>query len=182
MNIRDLKYAVAVADNRHFGRAAEACFVGQPTLSAQIRKLEDELGVTLFEHTKRSVRITPVGAEIVAQARTVLAAADLIEETAKASLDPLSGPLRLGMIPTIGPYLTPILLPSLRHGRPKVELGLSEDMTEVLEHQLLDGRIDAAIIATDITDRRLSEIMLFDEPFGSPCPATIRWPPGMRWR
>ena len=162
---RGRRNAVAVANNLRFGRAAEACFVGQPTLSAQIRKLEDELGVTLFERTKRNVRITPVGAEIVAQARTLLAAADLIEETAKASLDPLSGPLRLGMIPTIGPYLTPTLLPSLRHGLPKIELGLSEDLTEVLERQLLDGRIDAAIIATDNTDRRLSEIMLFDEPF-----------------
>ena len=120
--------------------------------------------MTLFERTKRSVRITLVGAEIVAQARTLLAA-DLIEETAKARLDPLSGPLRLGMIPTIGPYLTPTLLPSLRHGLPKVELDLSEDLTEVLERQLLGGRIDAAIIATDNTDRRLSEIMLFDEPF-----------------
>ena len=117
MNIRDLKYAVAVAEHGHFGRAAKACFVGQPTLSAQIRKLEDELGITLFERTKRSVRITPIGGEIVAQARTLLAAADLIVETAKASLDPLSGPLRLGMITTIGPYLTPTLLPSLSRSR-----------------------------------------------------------------
>ena len=116
MNIRDLKYAVAVAEHGHFGRAAKACFVGQPTLSAQIRKLEDELGITLFERTKRSVRITPTGGEIVAQARTLLAAADLIVETAKVSLDPLSGPLRLGMITTIGPFLTPTLLPSLRPG------------------------------------------------------------------
>ncbi|NKB60323.1 MAG: LysR family transcriptional regulator [Alphaproteobacteria bacterium] len=165
MNIRDLKYMVAVAEYGHFGRAVEACLIGQPTLSAQIRKLEDELGITLFERTKRSVRITPIGEEIVAQARTLLAAADLITETAKASLDPLSGPLRLGMIPTIGPYLTPTLLPSLRHGLPKVELGLSEDTTEILERQLLDGQIDAAITATDVTDRRLSEIALFDEPF-----------------
>jgi LysR family hydrogen peroxide-inducible transcriptional activator len=165
MNIRDLKYVVAVADLSHFGRAAAACFVGQPTLSAQIRKLEQELGVTLFERTKRSVRVTPIGEEIVAQARTLLATADLILGTAQASLDPLSGPLRLGMIPTIGPYLTPTLLPSLRHGLPNVQLGLSEDTTEILERQLLDGQIDAAIIATDVSDRRLSEIMLFDEPF-----------------
>ena len=165
MNIRDLQYAVAVADHGHFGRAAETCFVGQPTLSAQIRKLEDELGVTLFERTKRSVRITPIGEEIVAQARDLLAQADRIAETARASLDPLSGPLRLGMIPTIGPYLTPTLLPSLRHGLPKVTLGLSEDLTQDLEAKLLDGRIDAAILATEVTDRRFSEIPLFDEPF-----------------
>lgn len=165
MNIRDLKYAVAVADHGHFGRAAAACFVGQPTLSAQLRKLEGELGVTLFERTKRSVRITPIGEEIVAQARDLLAQADRIAQTARASLDPLSGPLRLGMIPTIGPYLTPTLLPALRYGMPKVELNLSEQMTHDLEAQLLDGRIDAAILATDVTDRRLDEIPLFDEPF-----------------
>ena len=172
MNLRDLEYAVAVADRGHFGRAAAACFVGQPTLSAQIRKLEDHLGVILFERTKRSVRITPIGETIVAQARAVLDAAELIEETAKASLDPLSGPLRLGMIPTIGPYLTPTLLPSLRHGLPKVALSLSEDMTEVLERRLLEGEIDAAIIATDVTDRRLSEIALFEEPFWIALPRT----------
>ncbi len=165
MNIRDLRYVVAVADHSHFGRAAEACFVGQPTLSAQLRKLEVELGVILFERTKRSVRITPIGEEIVAQARDLLAQAALIEETAQASRDPLSGPLRLGMIPTIGPYLTPTLLPSLRHGLPDVALDLSEDMTEVLERRLLDGEIDAAILATDVTDRRLTDIELFDEPF-----------------
>jgi LysR family hydrogen peroxide-inducible transcriptional activator len=165
MNIRDLKYAVAVADHGHFGRAAEACFVGQPTLSAQLRKLEDELGVTLFERTKRSVAITPIGTEIVAHARSLLGMAALIEETAEASRDPLSGPLRLGMIPTIGPYLTPTLLPSLRHGLPKVALDLSEDMTEVLERRLLDGEIDAAILATEVADRRLTDIKLFDEPF-----------------
>lgn len=165
MNIRDLRYAVAVADCGHFGRAAETCFVGQPTLSAQIRKLEDELGVTLFERTKRSVAITPIGEAIVAQARQLLGQATLIEETAKASRDPLSGPLRLGMIPTICPYLTPTLLPSLRHGLPNVALDLSEDMTEVLERRLLDGEIDAAILATDVADRRLTDIRLFDEPF-----------------
>jgi LysR family hydrogen peroxide-inducible transcriptional activator len=165
MNIRDLKYVVAVADHGHFGRAADACAVGQPTLSAQLRKLEEELGVMLFERTKRSVRSTPVGEEIIAHARSLLATATLIEETARASLDPISGPLRLGMIPTIGPYLTPFLMPSLRHGMPNVEFNLSEDMTEILERQLLDGEIDAAILATDVEDRRLVEIALFDEPF-----------------
>lgn len=172
MNLRDLQYVVAVADHGHFGRAAEACFVGQPTLSAQIRKLEEHLGVTLFERTKRSVRITPIGETIVDQARGVLDAAERIEETAKASLDPLSGPLRLGMIPTIGPYLTPILLPSLQHGLPKMTLSLAEDTTEILERQLLDGQIDAAILATDAGDRRLSEIALFEEPFWIALPRT----------
>ena len=121
MNIRDLQYAVAVAEHCHFGRAAEACHVGQPTLSAQIRKLEEHLGVTLFERTKRSVRVTPAGEEIVTKARELIALAELIEDTAKARINPLSGPLRLGMIPTIGPYLTPILLPSTRYGLHDVE-------------------------------------------------------------
>lgn len=165
MNIRDLKYAVAVADHCHFGRAAEVCHVGQPTLSAQIRKLEEHLGVTLFERTKRSVRVTPVGEEVVAKARELLATAQLIEETARAQLNPLSGPLRLGMIPTIGPYLTPILLPSIRHSLPDVQFVLSESVTESLEAQVRSGQIDAAITATDVGDTRLEEVALFEEPF-----------------
>lgn len=165
MNIRDLQYAVAVAEHCHFGRAAEACHVGQPTLSAQIRKLEGHLGVTLFERTKRSVRVTPVGEEIVAKARELIALAELIEDSAKARINPLSGPLRLGMIPTIGPYLTPILLPSIRHGLPEVQLTLSENLTANLEAQVSAGRLDAAIIATEPGDARLEEIALFEEPF-----------------
>lgn len=165
MNIRDLKYTVAVAQHGHFGRAAIASHISQPALSGQIRKLEEELGVTLFERTNRSVRVTPAGEEIVAQARELLRMAALIEETARAHIDPLAGLLRLGMIPTIGPYLTPILLPSIRHGMPKTELQLLEDMTQPLETRLLDGQIDAAITATPVGDPRLSEIALYDEPF-----------------
>lgn len=170
MNIRDLQYAVAVADHGHFGRAAEASHVSQPALSGQIRKLEEELGVTLFERTNRSVRVTPVGETIIAQARELLNTAALIRETAKAHADPLAGPLRVGMIHTIGPYLTPILLPSVRHGLPNAELELLEDMTEPLETRLLDGQIDAAIIATPVSDPRLTEIVLYDEPFWAALP------------
>jgi LysR family hydrogen peroxide-inducible transcriptional activator len=165
MNIRDLRYVVAVADHCHFGQAAEACHVGQPTLSSQIRKLEEQLGATLFERTKRSVRVTPLGEEIVAKARALIALADEIEETAAARRNPLSGPLRLGMIPTLGPYLTPILLPSIRHGLPEVQLDLAESVTEQLEARLLTGELDAAILATAPGDRRLDEIALFEEPF-----------------
>ena len=165
MNIRDLKYVVAVADHCHFGRAAEACHVGQPTLSAQIRKLEQQLGASLFERTKRSVRVTPLGEEIVAKARALIALAEEIEETARARRNPLSGPLRLGMIPTLGPYLTPILLPSLRHGLPELQLSLAETVTEQLEARLLTGELDAAILATAPGDPRLEEIALFEEPF-----------------
>jgi LysR family hydrogen peroxide-inducible transcriptional activator len=165
MNIRDLRYVVAVADHCHFGQAAEACHVGQPTLSSQIRKLEEQLGATLFERTKRSVRVTPLGEEIVAKARALIALADEIEETAAARRNPLSGPLRLGMIPTLGPYLTPILLPSIRHGLPEVQLDLAESVTEQLEARLLTGELDAAILATAPGNRRLDEIALFEEPF-----------------
>lgn len=165
MNIRDLRYVVAVADHLHFGHAAEACHVGQPTLSAQIRKLEDEFGAALFERTRRSVRITPLGEAIAAKARALVALADDIEETARARRNPLSGPLSLGMIPTLGPYLTPILLPSVRHGLPEVELGLAEAVTGQLEARLLAGELDAAILATAPGDRRLDEIPLFEEPF-----------------
>jgi LysR family hydrogen peroxide-inducible transcriptional activator len=165
MNIRDLEYAVMVAELGHFGRAAEACHVSQPALSGQIQKLEQHLGVTLFERTKRQVHITPVGEKILSHARDILALVTVIEETASAQKDPLSGSLRLGMIPTIAPYLTPILLPSLRHGLPNVELALTEGMTHVLEKQLLEGEIDAAILATSVTDPRLTEIALYAEPF-----------------
>ena len=165
MNIRDLKYAVAVADLGHFGRAAEACHVSQPTLSGQVRKLEDHLGIALFERTKRSVRVTAAGEELIAHARTLLVLADLIEETAKARGDPLSGPLRIGMIPTIGPYLTPILLPLMARGLPNAELRLLEDVTQALESALIDGSIDAAVLATPAGDSRLDEIPLYEEPF-----------------
>lgn len=165
MNIRDLRYAVAVAELGHFGRAASACHVSQPTLSGQIRKLEDHLGLVLFERTRRSVRITPAGEVIIEHAKRLLETADLIEETAKAHLDPLSGPLRLGMIPTIGPYLTPRLLPSIARGLPRIELRLHEDVTAVLEAELGDGKLDAAILATPASDARLAEIPLYDEPF-----------------
>ena len=165
VNIRDLRYAVAVAELGHFGRAAAACHVSQPALSGQIRKLEEHLGLALFERTKRSVRITPAGEEIIRLAKRLLDTADLIEETARSRLDPLSGPLRLGMIPTIGPYLTPRLLPSIARGMPRLELRLAEDLTTALEAGLVEGKLDAAILATATTDRRLAETALYDEPF-----------------
>src|SRR5210317_2227283 len=110
MNLRDLKYIIAVAESRHFGKAAERCFVSQPTLSGQIKKLEDELGIAIFERTNRSVEITPVGEEIVALARQMMEQADAIEQLARAHHDPLAGPLRIGAIPTLSPYLMPLLL------------------------------------------------------------------------
>lgn len=165
MNLRDLSYVVAVADLGHFGRAAEQCHVSQPALSGQIRKLEDHLGISLFERTKRRVSLTPAGEDVVEKARQVLQLVGQIEDGAKSQSDPLSGELRLGLIPTIAPYLTPSLLPALHHHLPNVELTLREDMTYVLEEALLDGKIDAAILATDVSHPRLDQIRLYDEPF-----------------
>ena len=165
MNIRDLEYALAVAEMGHFGRAAEICHVSQPALSGQIQKLEQHLGVKLFERTKRHVRVTDVGQDILEHAKDIMGLVAIIEETAAAQKDPLSGPLRLGMIPTIGPYLTPILLPSIRHGLPNADLSLTEEMTHVLERELLQGEIDAAVLATPVSDPRLAQIALYQEPF-----------------
>ena len=128
MNLRDLKYIVAVADSHHFGQAAERCFVSQPTLSGQIKKLEEELGVTLFERTKRSVETTPIGEAIVAHARQVLAQADEIRRLAESHQDPLVGPLRIGVIPTLSPYLMPLVLRPLKEEYPQTRLVLSEEL------------------------------------------------------
>ncbi len=165
MNIRDLQYAVAVAEHGHFGRAAAQCNVSQPTLSGQIRKLEDSLGVRLFERTNRRVQITPVGERIIGQAKQLLETAAAIGETAAGEADPLAGPLRLGLIPTIGPYLTPLLLPAIQRGLPNVALTVSEAMTGTLEARLLAGDLDAAMLATPLADPHLAEIALYDEPF-----------------
>jgi len=165
MNLRDFEYVVAVAELRHFGKAADACNVSQPTLSGQIRKLEEHLGIEIFERTKRSVRVTPVGERIVERARTLLAAADSIEEIATAMTDPLSGALRLGAIPTVAPYVMPRLLPSLAQALPLVELKLKEGFTREIERMLVECSLDAAIIATEPVAPQLTSIPLYDEPF-----------------
>lgn len=165
MNIRDFEYVVAVHDHQHFGRAAEACNVSQPALSGQIRKLEEHLGLEIFERTKRSVRTTAAGETIVAKARELLRMAEDIRETANSLRDPLSGALRLGAIPTIAPYLTPIFIPSLMRALPQVELKLAERFTRDLEAALVGGDIDCAIIATEPSLPQLDSIPLYDEPF-----------------
>ena len=148
MNIRDLQYVVAVAQERHFGRAADRCHVSQPALSGQIRKLENTLGIVLFERTRRSVQVTPVGERIVAQAQRLLLLADEIVATAQAARDPLSGSLRLGMIVTIGPYLSPLILASIRQDMPDLSLTLVEGFTADLEKRVASGDLDAVISAT----------------------------------
>lgn len=171
MNLRDLRYIVALADFGHFGRAAEACHVSQPTLSGQILKLEDELGVPLFERAGRSVRPTTAGADILARARQALAAADEIVAIAKASRDPLAGPLHLGVIPTLCPYLMPFVLPRAAAELPNMPLVLREDLTGRLVEAVGSGDIEAAIIASDPQTAGLTEAPLFDEAFSLALPA-----------
>ena len=165
MNLRDLRYLVALAEHRHFGRAAEASFVSQPTLSTQIKKLEDELGVALVERTPRKVLLTEVGREIAQRARDVLNEVDQIRAIARRTLDPESGTVRLGIFPTLGPYLLPHIVPRIRERFPRLELLLVEEKTEVVLRQLREGRLDAAILALPIHDDQLHAELLFEEPF-----------------
>jgi len=174
VNFRDLQYAVAVAEERHFGRAAERCHVSQPTLSGQVRKLEESLGVILFERTSRSVAVTAVGEEVVRHARLALAQAAQIEDIARAYRDPLAGPLRLGVIPTVSPYLMPLVLGRLKQRYPDLTPVLVEDVTESLLERLAAHEIDAAVIATTPAAPELAALPLFDEPFW------VAYPPGHR--
>jgi LysR family transcriptional regulator, hydrogen peroxide-inducible genes activator len=165
MNLRDLRYFVALAEHKHFGRAAQASFVSQPTLSTQIKKLEDELGVALVERTPRKVLLTEVGKEIAVRAREVLTEVDQIKAIARRTIDPESGTLRLGMFPTLGPYLLPHVVPEIRSRFPRLEMLLVEEKTETLLRQLREGRLDCALLALPIHDDQLHEEFLFEEPF-----------------
>ena len=165
MNLRDLKYLIALADHRHFGRAAAASFVSQPTLSTQIRKLEEELGVALFERAPRKVMLTPVGNDIVERARRVVADVEQMKEAARRSQRPESGSVRLGLFPTLGPYLLPHVIPGIRARFPDLQLLLVEEKSEQLLARLRDGRLDAALLAEPIHDDQLHGEFLFEEPF-----------------
>ncbi len=165
MNVRDLQYLVALADHKHFGRAAEASFVSQPTLSTQIRKLEEELGVTLVERTPRKVLLTEVGKRIVARARGVLDEIEQIRHIARREQDPEAGSLRLGIFPTLGPYLLPHVLGTLRERFPRLELLLVEEKTAALVERMREGKLDAAILALPVHDDTLHVEFLFEEPF-----------------
>ncbi len=165
MNLRDLEYAVAVADHGHFGRAAAACNVSQPTLSGQILKLEAELGLKLFEREGRAVRVDARAAGVIAEARSALAAAASVGAAARAARDPFAGPLRVGMIATVAPYLLPFALPEAIKALPQTPLHLIEDLTDRLLARMADGALDAAVIATDPGSERLHAIRLYEEPF-----------------
>ena len=164
MNFQELRYLVAVAEHRHFGRAAEACNVSQPTLSSQIKKLEDELGVTLLERTNKRVDMTPVGSQILVHAQRALSEAGQMEAVARAARDPLVGPLKLGVIPTVAPYLMPLILKPLKQGYPGLTIELWEDQTKALVEGLRNHRLDAALLATETDAPEITEIKLFEEP------------------
>ena len=174
MTLTELKYIVAVARERHFGKAAEACFVSQPTLSVAIKKLEDELEVKLFERSANEVSITPLGEEIVRQAQSVLEQAAAIKEIAKRGKDPLAGPLKLGVIYTIGPYLLPDLVRQAIERTPQMPLMLQENFTVRLLEMLRTGEIDCAILAEPFPDTGLALAPLYDEPFMAAVPSTHR--------
>ena len=165
MTLTELRYIVAVARERHFGRAAEACFVSQPTLSVAIKKLEEELDVKLFERGSSEVSVTPLGGEIVRQAQTVIEQAAGIKEIARRGKDPVSGPLRLGVIYTIGPYLLPDLVRQAIELVPRMPLMLQENFTVKLLDMLRTGELDAAILAEPFPDAGLAIAPLYDEPF-----------------
>ncbi|HEY9572583.1 MAG TPA: LysR substrate-binding domain-containing protein [Pusillimonas sp.] len=175
MTLTELKYIVAVARERHFGRAAEACFVSQPTLSVAIRKLEDELGVVLFERGGTEVGITPIGLRVVAQAQRVLEESANLREVARQGHDPLAGPLRVGVIHTIGPYLLPRLVPTQIAATPQMPLLLQENFTVRLLELLRQGEIDCAIVALPLPDSGLMVHPLYDEPFLVAVPKNHAW-------
>jgi len=170
MTLTELKYIVAVARERHFGRAAEACFVSQPTLSVAIKKLEEELDVKLFERGASEVSVTPLGDQIVRQAQQVIEQAAAIKEIAKRGKDPVSGPLRLGIIYTIGPYLLPDLVRQAIARVPQMPLMLQENFTAKLLDMLRMGELDCAIMAEPFPDTGLAVALLYDEPFQAAVP------------
>ncbi|MBH1987876.1 MAG: LysR family transcriptional regulator [Burkholderiales bacterium] len=165
MTLTELRYIVAVARERHFGRAAEACFVSQPTLSVAVKKLEEELDVKLFERGSAEVSVTPLGEEIIRQAQSVLEQAQAIKEIAKRGKDPLAGPLRLGVIYTIGPYLLPELVRTAIAQVPQMPLMLQENFTVKLLEMLRAGELDCAVLAEPFADTNLAIAPLYDEPF-----------------
>jgi LysR family hydrogen peroxide-inducible transcriptional activator len=172
MTLTELRYLVALARERHFGRAAEACFVSQPTLSVAIKKLEEELDVKLFERGSTEVGVTPLGEEIVRQAQAVIELAAGIKETAQRGKDPLAGPLRLGLIYTIGPYLLPALVRQAIKRVPQMPLMLQENFTARLLEMLRGGELDCAILAEPFPDTGLATAKLYDEPFVVAVPCT----------
>lgn len=171
MNLRDLRYLVALADTRHFGKAADKCFVSQPTLSAQIKKLETYLGVQLIERQPRKVTLTETGEKVLPLARSMLQASDEIVSLARNEHDPLSGKINVALIPTIGPYLLPLMMRRLRKQLPQLKVMLYEYQTEPLLEKLRAGEIELGILALPVPLDGLDSVQLYDEPFTVAMPA-----------
>jgi len=165
LKLKDLRYLVAVADTRHFGQAAARCFVSQPTLSAQLKKLEDYLGVQLIERQPRRIALTEAGAQVVARARRIIEAGDEIVALSQLQRDPLAGRLRLALLPTIGPYLLPLVAGRIRRKLPRLELLMYEYQTGPMLEHLHAGDIDVGILALPVPADGLIDRRLFDEPF-----------------
>ncbi|MEF3193572.1 MAG: LysR family transcriptional regulator [Halothiobacillaceae bacterium] len=177
MTLTELRYIVAVARERHFSRAAESCFVSQPTLSVGVRKLEEALGVQIFERGPKSeVRLTLAGERIVAQAQRVLEEVERLKQVARHSQDPLNGPLRLGLIYTIGPYLLPHLIPALHARAPQMPLLIEEDFTAELAKRLRFGELDVIVISLPFSESGVVTQAVYDEPF------VVAMPPEHRWK
>lgn len=175
MTLTELRYVVAVARERHFGRAAENCFVSQPTLSVAVKKLEEELGVQIFERGTSEITVTPAGNRVIEQAQRTLEEAEKIRGIAKVTGDPLEGALKLGAIFTIAPYLLPQLIPILRRRAPKMPLMLEENYTATLSERLKRGDIDAAIVALPFSEAGINVTPLYDEPFMVALAKTHTW-------
>src|SRR5258706_9504024 len=175
MTLTELRYIVAVARERHFGHAAESCFMSQPTLSVAVKKLEEELGVALFERGPGEISITPAGQKIVEQAQRVLEEASRIKDLAAAGRDPLAGPLRLGAIYTIGPYLLPKLIPILRRNAPAMQLHIQENFTHRLGDALKSGEVDVILVALPFDEPGIETRAVYDEPFLVAVPKGHAW-------
>ena len=175
MTLTEIRYIVAVADEKHFGRAASKCFVSQPTLSIGVKRLEDELGVTLFERSKSGVYLTAVADQLVEKARNILCEVDSFKELSDHLKDPFLTPLRIGAIYTIGPYLFPSLLPALTTAEPRMKLYIEESFTGTLRQMLKRGQLDAIIVALPFTEPDIDARELYTEPFEVLLPATHPW-------
>lgn len=175
MTLTELRYIVALARERHFGRAADKCNVSQPTLSVAVKKLEEELGVTLFERSSGDVRTTPIGADVVAQAERALAEAARVAEVAAAGKDPLAGPLRLGVIYTIGPWLLPALVPRVKAHAPQMPLYIAEGYTENLIERLKASELDVLVLALPIDEPGLVAQPVYEEAFRTLVPVAHPW-------
>ena len=172
MNFRSLQYFVKLAELKHFSKAADACFVSQPTLSTQIRKLEEELGISLVERAPRKVMLTPIGEDIAHRARHVLRDIEHIKDAARRSNDPQTGTIKLGIFPTLAPYLLPHVIPVIRKRYPDLRMQLAEEKTEDILNMLDQGRLDAGLLALPVEEHGMEIEVLFEEPFVTAMPAS----------